>query len=121
MVVFQSNHFMAFHVISSLLVVRLVVRFTLYIPVNCHLGIFFYVYRFLLAALPGLGFIDTVKKKTWGSSDITFMAETVTERKFLDDNPSDMKTKMELLIMKIQVLRLFFCSLNTCRAIIFSF
>lgn len=58
--------------------------------------------RFLLAALPGLGFIDSVKKKTWGQNEVVFMAEPVTDRKSLEENPSDMKTKMELLIMRIQ-------------------
>lgn len=44
-----------------------------------------------------------MKSKVWSSNDVLFMAETITDRKTLDENSSDMKTKMELLIMRIQV------------------
>lgn len=44
-----------------------------------------------------------IKKDSTSSLDVSvFMAEPVTDRKCLEDNPNDMKTRMELMIMKIQ-------------------
>jgi len=45
-----------------------------------------------------------VKKKAWGSP-VEFMADPITDQKVLDENPKAMRTKMELMIMRIQVTR----------------
>ena len=42
-----------------------------------------------------------------------FMAQPITDIKILDSNKNDMKTKMELMIMKIQVSRLKYSDVKT--------
>lgn len=57
---------------------------------------------------------STVAAKSLATNN--FMSDTVTDFKTLEENPDDMKTKMELMIMNIQVnykiilVYLFLCS-----------
>ena len=50
-------------------------------------------YSGCVSAAQKVGSIDTLK----------FMAQPITDLKTLEENQDDMKTKMELLIMRIQV------------------
>lgn len=59
-------------------------------------------YRLIPGALIALGVsYSTVTAKSLAANN--FMADTVTDLKTLESRPEDMKTKMELMIMNIQV------------------